>query len=281
MNRRSLFRNAIASVLAVSFPYSTDAVSDVASQVPPLPPPVWNLGPQDELPESYVALGTTAEKQETLKSCLPNRLHVGNPDCYPIREGDIFTVHRYFKTYSLFLISNPEWLGPDSDGKIAGLYNAYEAFARAIGDEHAAVFFWKKAPAKKDGKLVGSDLAAQIDASRSTEYEKALGLKISSRPHLVVTTKRPTPTTSLGDYVLLQLGDLSPESTGTLLTKLADGLVAGSLSSEDLSSAKWWLSWRDVAPSLLSFRRRQLPSTSTSDFLRWIASPRRQAVRVR
>jgi hypothetical protein len=101
------------------------------------------------------------------------------------------------------------------------------------------------------GKLLGSDLAARIDASRCTEYEKALGLKISSSPHLVVTTKRPTPTTSLGDYVLLELGDLSPESTEKLMTKLADGLVAGNLSAEELNSAKWWLSWRDVATDVL------------------------------
>lgn len=226
-------------------------LGDVASEVPLPPPLVWDLKPGEDFPESYVAMGTEAEKQETLKSCLHQRSRLGNMDCYPIREGDIFTVHRFFKTYSLFLISNPEWLGPSSDSKIAGLYSAYEAFARAIGDGHAAVFFWKREPAKKDGKLLGSDLAARIDASRCTEYEKALGLKISSSPHLVVTTKRPTPTTSLGDYVLLELGDLSPESTEKLMTKLADGLVAGNLSAEELNSAKWWLSWRDVATDVL------------------------------
>jgi hypothetical protein len=251
MNRRSLLWNVIAGTFALSLPYSTEAVGDVASQAPPPPPRVWDLKPDEDLPESYVAMGTTAEKQETLKSCLHDRFHPGNPNCYPIREGDIFTVHRFFKSYSLFLISNPEWLGPSSDSKIAGLYSAYEAFARAIGDENAAVFFWKKEPAKKDGKLLGSDLAARIDASRSTEYERALGLKISSSPHLVVTTKRPTPRTWLGDYVVLELGDLSPESTEKLLTKLADGLVAGNLSAEELNSAKWWLSWRDVATDVL------------------------------
>jgi hypothetical protein len=251
MNRRSFLWNAIAGTFAISFPYSTEAVSDVAREAPPLPPPVWDLMPGEDLPESYVAMGTETEKQETLKSCLHERTRPGHLDCYPLREGDIFTVHRAFKTYSLFLISNPEWLGPSSDGKIAGLYSAYKAFARAIGNEHAAVFFWKKEPAKKDGKLSGSDLAAQIDASRCTAYEKTLGLTISSSPHVVVTTKRPTPTTSLGDYVLLQLGDLSPESTDKLLTKLADGLVAGNLSAEELNSAKWWLGWRDVATDVL------------------------------
>lgn len=51
------------------------------------------------------------------------------------------------KTYSLFLICNPQWFPSRWDNKDTQIYKLYEqfdSFGFAIGDENAAVWFWKK-----------------------------------------------------------------------------------------------------------------------------------------
>jgi hypothetical protein len=209
-------------------------------------PAVYDVEPDASVPTSYTDLLSAEEKAESLKLCGGKKPQAA---CFPILEGELSKTTRTFNTYSLFLISNPSWLGPNSDAQLTELYQAYEGFARAIGNKHAAVFFWKKAPKRVGGKLEGPDLAAQIDANRCTEYEKALNLSISTSPHILVTTTPPNPKSPLGEYILIQLSDLSAAATVTLLAKLADQLVSSKLDQQELDSAKWWLTWRDVAVS--------------------------------
>jgi hypothetical protein len=61
-------------------------------------------------------------------------------------------------------------------------------FARATGDQHAAVWFWKSAPKIKDGKLTGADLASKIDANACAAYSKKLKLNVTKSPYVVMTT---------------------------------------------------------------------------------------------
>jgi hypothetical protein len=106
------------------------------------PHDVWDLDPGSDVPTSYSGFMTAGEKQNILKGCA-----TGKQKCFPLPAEDLPKPKaRYFKSYSLFLISNPAWLGPNSDGRIVGLHQAYQAFSRAIGSDHAAVFFWKKRP---------------------------------------------------------------------------------------------------------------------------------------
>jgi hypothetical protein len=242
MDRRQLLANAAAVGVTLPAIQITEAIFSFGRADAAVPPTVWDLQPGASLPESYEGAMDEAEKQRILKECANSK----KVACFPILEGDIPKTHRYFQSYSLFLISSPEWLGPDSTDQIASLYKAYEAFARAIGNDHAAVFFWKKSPKKIDGKLVGADLAANIDANRCAEYEKAFKLDISQSPHVVVTKTRPSPAGSLTDFIILQLNGLSPSSTEKFLTTLADQLVGDKLDQEKLGSDRWWLTWRDV-----------------------------------
>ena len=243
MDRRQLLANAAALGITLPTIQIGEAIFSSSRADAAAPPTVWDLQPEmTELPESYEGFLTAGEKQKILAECANSKKIA----CYPIQEGDLPKTRRYFNSYSLFLISSPEWLGPDGSDQIAALYKAYEGFARAIGNDHAAVFFWKKAPKKVDGKLVGADLAANIDASRCTEYEKAFKLDISQSPHVVVTKARPSPTGLTTDYIILQLNGLTPSSTGVFLTKLADQLVSDKLDQEELGSERWWLTWRDV-----------------------------------
>ncbi len=242
MDRRQLLANVAAVGVTLPTVQITEAIFSFGRADEANPPVVWDLEPEASLPESYLGALNEAEKQQILKECANSKKIA----CFPILEGDIPKTHRYFQSYSLFLISSPEWLSPDSNDQIASLYKAYEAFSRAIGNDHAAVFFWKKAPQKTDGKLVGADLAANIDANRCAEYEKAFKLSIAESPHVVVTKTRPSPAGSLTDFIILQLNGLSPSSTEKFLTTLADQLVSNKLDQETLGSERWWLTWRDV-----------------------------------
>jgi hypothetical protein len=247
MDRRRLISTGIASAMTIPIARMTGAIAAVFEDITAGHPLVWDLEPGAGVPTSYPDYLTEAEKLNSLKLCSGKRPRA---DCFPILEGELSRTNRSFRTYSLFLISNPSWLGPDSDAQLIALYKAYEGFARAIGNDHAAVFFWKKAPKKIDGKPAGADLASLIDASRCTEYEKGLQLDISASPHVLVTKTSPNPTTPLGEYVLIQLNGLSPAATETLIGKLAVQLVDQKLNQDELNSDRWWLTWRDVATSI-------------------------------
>jgi hypothetical protein len=52
-------------------------------------------------------------------------------------------IPKNFKTYSLFLVCNPQWLDPAKNAGLLQLYRQFQSFGRAIGDDHAAVWFWK------------------------------------------------------------------------------------------------------------------------------------------
>jgi hypothetical protein len=232
------------------------AAASLASTIDPVSaqdyshPDVWDLQPDADLPASYQSILTPEERSETLRTCSSGRV-----DCFPLLEGEIARTTRAFQSWSLFLISNPEWLSPSSGDEIATLYQAYAGFSRAIGTDHAAVFFWKKRPSAVGGKLVGTDIGANIDAARCAEYAKIFDLDISRSPHIVVTRTRPSPTASLKNSVLLELNGLHPSSTRQLLTALAAQLISAKLDQNKLDSQRWWLTWRDAATNVFEILR--------------------------
>lgn len=247
MERRRVLSIFALPALLIPFVRITKAIAATSGDIGYGHPRVLDLEPGSDIPTTYPSALSAGEKLDSLKECSGRRPHA---DCFPILEGEISRINRSFSSYSLFLISNPSWLGPNSDAQLATLYQAYEGFARAIGNDHAAVFFWKKSPKKSAGKLADADLASQIDASRCTDYEKALNLDVSASPHILVTRAPPNPKGPLGEYILIQLNGLSPAATESLLAKLADQLVGKKLNQEVLDSTRWWLTWRDVATNL-------------------------------
>lgn len=244
MNRRGVLKGGAAFGIVYALGFSARAI-DWAWDLPPPRPLVWDLAPDAPIPDSYEDVLTAGEKIDRLRFCAQK--HVA---CYPILEGEIARTRRPFRSWSLFLISNPGWLSPSGTDQIALLYEAYTGFARAIGKDHAAVFFWKKQPESSGGKLVGADLAAQLDASRCAEYSTAFKLDISQSPHVIVTTQLPSPNTGLGHSLVLQLGGLQPSSAQQLLTLLAAQLVKERLDQAELDSERWWLTWKDVATTV-------------------------------
>ncbi len=208
---------------------------------------VFNLEPAAGIPDDYSRPLTAAELTAIRRDCIKK----GGPKCKPIPEGQLPSTRRFYTTWSLFLISNPSWLTGDSSEKITSLYNSYLGFARATGGQHAAVWFWKKAPKIEGEKVIGADLAANIDTDRCTVFTRKLNLDIAKSPHVLVTTSYPSLQSRFKDYIVLELGGLRPESTVDLLTVLGDQLLQGKLDQKALNSKLWWLGWKDAASKTL------------------------------
>jgi hypothetical protein len=142
-------------------------------------------------------------------------------------------IPKNFKTYSLFLICNPEWLSPEKSAGLFQLYKQFKNFGRTIGDDNAAVWFWKNtAPA------IDSTLAQNVDVERSIRFCQTWKLTPSKGPHLVVTSTYPDEDAlSAGlpaNSAVFELGNMTPKQISDLLANLTDQLIAkGSVAASD------------------------------------------------
>lgn len=132
-----------------------------------------------------------------------------------------------YKTYSLFLICNPAWLDPSSSTGLTDLYHQFQSFGRSIGDDQAAVWFWKTTVNPGWEKVAAP--ADVIDVERSINFCKAWNLKPSDGPYIVVTSARPDEQhLSRGlpdDSAIFKLGGMKPSEISSLLEKLTDSLL--------------------------------------------------------
>src|SRR5580700_9033693 len=94
------------------------------------------------------------------------------------------SIPKNFKTYTLFLVCNPAWLDPAKNSGLYNLYVQFLAFGRAIGDDNAAVWFWKSNGYERSD----ARLAQIVDVERSVRFCQAWKLKPSEGPHLVITS---------------------------------------------------------------------------------------------
>jgi hypothetical protein len=131
-----------------------------------------------------------------------------------------------YKTYSLFLVCNPQWLDPANNAGLYELYEQFLSFGRAIGAEHAAVWFWSSNSYQRSDAA----LAKVVDVDRSIRFCKAWNLTPDEGPHLVITSTYPDEsklTSGLPpDTAVYKLGNMSPPDITKLLLSLTDQLVA-------------------------------------------------------
>jgi len=125
-----------------------------------------------------------------------------------------------YKTWSLFLVCNPAWLSADKSRDLFSLYQQFQNFGRTIGDDHLAVWFWKASKSAYD-----SNLAENVDVERSTRFCKALQLKPSESPQIVIMASYPDESNLPKDFAVFQLGLMSPTDISGLLAKLSDQLL--------------------------------------------------------
>jgi hypothetical protein len=139
------------------------------------------------------------------------------------------TIPKGYKTYSLFLICNPQWLehrqGDKNSDQLNQLYQQFHTFGRTIGSDNVAVWFWISGPA-----TTGTDPRVEDpDVERSVRFCQAWHLKPSAGPHIVVTTTYPVEADlSSGipkDSAVFELGNMESKEISKLLAKLTDELV--------------------------------------------------------
>jgi len=125
-----------------------------------------------------------------------------------------------YKTWSLFLVCNPNWVTPDKSSDLANLYRRFRAFGAAIGSDNLAVWFWTRQTTIDDPRLADS-----VDVARGADYCKELKLRPTSGPFLVVTSAYPELRGFPRDRAVFELGDLQPADLATLLDDLTDQLL--------------------------------------------------------
>jgi hypothetical protein len=125
-----------------------------------------------------------------------------------------------FKTWSIFLICNPDWATPDKSAELANLYRRFKPFGDAIGRDNLAVWFWKRRVRVDDPKL-----AENVDVARSAEFCAALGKPPSQGPYLVVTAAYPDAAAFPKERAIFELGGLPPADLAKLLNTLTDQLL--------------------------------------------------------
>ena len=125
-----------------------------------------------------------------------------------------------FKTWSLFLICNPDWVTAERSRDVENLYWRFRAFGDAIGKENLAVWFWRQKTRTNDPRL-----AENIDIARSVEYCGVLGRKPSEGPYLVVTNAYPDLAAFPPERAIFELGGGDPAALAKLLNALTDQLL--------------------------------------------------------
>ncbi len=126
----------------------------------------------------------------------------------------------HYKTWSLFLVCNPEWLAPAKSKDLYALYAQFQSFGRTIGDDHVAVWFWKA-----EKRVDDPNLAANVDVERSVRICQALKLKPSSSPHILVMASYPDESKLPTDFAVFELSKMTAPDIFSLLSKLTDQLV--------------------------------------------------------
>jgi len=170
-----------------------------------------------------------------------------------------------YKTWSLFLINNPNWLTSPSTDKIKSLYDQLEAFGSAVGPHNLAVWFWKE-----DIRTTESYKA--VDTNRAAMFCEKLKLLPSDSPHILFTNEYPgtgltndastfLPTTAKYSQHW-SLNNRSPDEIIQLLTRVGDKIFAGKLSELDSASEEYSRGWQRVFEAIRDFlANRQMTVT--------------------
>jgi hypothetical protein len=171
-----------------------------------------------------------------------------------------------YKTWSLFLINNPQWVVAQNNTKIKQLYDQFEAFGKAIGRNHVAVWFWSQ------NIWEDSSYYKAVDVIRSEEFCEKLQLAPSGGPYVLITADFPGTglindsstflPTKLQNYSILSLNNKSASEIMDVLSRAADKIVENRISALNASSADYWSSWQRAFEAIREFlSNRQMTVT--------------------
>jgi hypothetical protein len=159
-----------------------------------------------------------------------------------------------YKSWSLFLVCNPEWILANGDDGIGKLFRAYKAFGKAIGPKNLAVWF-----SDPPGEAATTE---NTDIERMSTYCQKFGLLPSHTPQVVTVTKYPDDP-DLGGMIVANLNG-NAENSARVLTDLTDELLKTGLNQTELQTSDWGHRVAGVASSVLSSASCYLNKVSIS-----------------
>jgi hypothetical protein len=157
---------------------------------------------------------------------------------------------RPVKTWTLFLINNPSWLGPEAEKDLEDLYERFLAFGSVIGPDNEAVWFWRR----QTPSLF--EVRKAVDVPRSSAFCEALNLPPSRGPYVLVTTQYPGkallssyPNTfphELKNFYVIELNGADSGKIASMLADLADKVASAKLDELDPESERFWRAWQST-----------------------------------
>jgi hypothetical protein len=181
-------------------------------------------------------------------------------------SGPKVPIPKTYKSWSLFLVNNPQWVVAESNDKVRTLYDQFQAFGRAIGRDNVAVWFWSQ------DNLQDSFYYKAVDVVRGAEFCEKLQLPPSNGPYILVTTEYPgsglinDPSTflptKLNGYYVVSLNNKTAEEIMQLLSRIADKITADHLSDLNSSSEDYWRSWQRAFEAIRDFLSSRQMSVS-------------------
>ena len=182
--------------------------------------------------------------------------HAGSQPFYSVIGKE--RIPRGYKSWSIFLVTNQDWLVPEKADQIIELYRQAEAFGRTIGGNHLAVWFWKQNQpgsccerVPHNRKIPGTlGVVENIDVERAIAFCEKLGLKPSRGPYLLFTTTYPDEQDTLTNYSVVELGK-EPQAVQGFLGRLGDqliveGVVRNGLFASAAGTDDFWSAWFDA-----------------------------------
>lgn len=171
-----------------------------------------------------------------------------------------------YKTWSLFLINNPQWVVAQNNNKIKDLYDQFEAFGKAIGRNHVAVWFWSQ------NIWQDSFYYKAVDVIRSEEFCDKLRLAPSGGPYVLITAEFPGTgliddsstflPNKLQNYSILSLNNKSASEIMEVLSHAADKIVENHIAELNASSPDYWSGWQRAFEAIREFlSNRQMTVT--------------------
>jgi hypothetical protein len=157
-----------------------------------------------------------------------------------------------YKTWSLFLVTNQDWLVPENASELRRLYERFEAFGNVIGEEHVAVWFWSR-----DTALTNPKIAEAVDVERAVAYCRRLGVPPSRGPYVLFTTEYPDESAEPKSFQWIELGGRTAKEINDLLKTLGDqivlrGIVADGAFQKAPGSEDFWAAWVNATKRALA-----------------------------
>ena len=151
------------------------------------------------------------------------------------------TISRSYKSWSLFLVCNAEWLASSeaAQNNMRDLYQAFGVFGKIIGNDNLAIWFRKSAAANPSA-------ADAYDAEEAVNYCIHYGLSANDSPHIVVTTTYPAKDGSRGNYYAISLNGLDNQNRLKLLNTIRDRIVMSDFRAVQFDSDRYWRSWTQI-----------------------------------